>query len=125
MSEIIKKIEEFDKDYAGYKITTDKQIITFSIYNNQCCCESYGYLSSDEFLDNFIGAELLSIKRVESVDGIINSYELNDLDCGDAIFINVETSEGLLQFAVYNAHNGYYGHSVKLESMQLKFEDCI
>lgn len=39
-----------------------------------------------------------------------------DLDAGSAMFINVETTKGLLQFVAYNEHNGYYGHEVKLVS---------
>ena len=30
------------------------------------------------------------------------------------MFINVETTNGLLQFAAYNEHNAYYAHEVKL-----------
>ena len=43
-----------------------------------------------------------------------------DLDAGSAMFINVETTRGLLQFAAYNEHNGYYGHDVLLVS---KYDD--
>jgi hypothetical protein len=45
-----------------------------------------------------------------------------DLDAGSAMFINVETTKGLLQFVAYNEHNGYYGHEVKLVS---KYDDKI
>ena len=45
-----------------------------------------------------------------------------DLDAGSAMFINVETTNGLLQFVAYNEHNGYYGHEVKLVS---KYNDKI
>ena len=27
------------------------------------------------------------------------------------MFVNINTSNGLLQFAAYNNHNGYYGHN--------------
>lgn len=43
-----------------------------------------------------------------------------DLDAGSAMFINVETTKGLLQFVAYNEHNGYYGHDVLLVS---KYDD--
>ena len=48
--------------------------------------------------------------------GTIASNIQEDLDAGSAMFINVETTKGLLQFAAYNEHNGYYGHGVKLVS---------
>ena len=54
--------------------------------------------------------------------GIIASNMKEDLDAGSAMFINVETTNGLLQFVAYNEHNGYYGHEVKLVS---KYDDKI
>jgi hypothetical protein len=41
------------------------------------------------------------------------------------IFVNIETSRGTLQFIAYNRHNGYYGHKVKIDSIQLDFEEEI
>lgn len=54
--------------------------------------------------------------------GTIVSNMKEDLDAGSAMFINVETTNGLLQFVAYNEHNGYYGHEVKLVS---KYDDKI
>lgn len=39
--------------------------------------------------------------------GTIVSNMKEDLDAGSAMFINVETTRGLLQFAAYNEHNGH------------------
>lgn len=50
---------------------------------------------------------------------------LEYLDCGGAMFVNLETSEGLLQFAAYNSHNGYYGHEAVLISKQLNYEEGL
>ena len=30
----------------------------------------------------------------------------------DCVFLVLQTSKGELDFAVYNCHNGYYGHEV-------------
>jgi len=46
-----------------------------------------------------------------SEEVIIKDENLSYTDCGDAVFLNIRTNRGNLQFAVYNAHNGYYGHS--------------
>ena len=51
--------------------------------------------------------------------------ELEYLDSGGAMFVNLETSEGLLQFVAYNAHNGYYGHEAVLVSKQLNHEERL
>ena len=32
----------------------------------------------------------------------------------DCMFINLETNKGTLQLTVYNQHNGYYEHSVRI-----------
>jgi hypothetical protein len=64
-------------------------------------------MSQDDFSD-FIGATILNIQGVDSERASIDLgralYE------GNAMFINVYTTDGLLQFVAYNEHNGYYSH---------------
>jgi len=107
----------------GYLIITDKQTIMVGISNEQCCCENWGYLMSEDNLDDFNGAILISIS---SVDNELKSNMIEeDLDEGEAMFINFETSAGLLQFVAYNSHNGYYGHSAVCVSKQLNIEEYL
>ncbi len=51
--------------------------------------------------------------------------ELESLESGGAMFVHLETSEGLLQFVAYNSHNGYYGHDAVLVSKQLNHEEGL
>lgn len=118
------------KQMLGYKITTNKQNIYILIQGGQQCCEEWGYEScsnagiletQDDFKD-FIGAELISIESVEpeTHNGIPVYNSLleqigYDRDEIAAEFVNIKTSNGLLQFAVYNCHNGYYGHSIYIK----------
>lgn len=88
--------------------------------NCECCCENWGYLSSEDDFGSFIGSELKNVYVTDSELGTIVSNMKEDLDAGSAMFINVETTRGLLQFAAYNEHNGYYGHDVRLVS---KYDD--
>lgn len=141
--EIIKNIKEvsdvyFNDDkwdtYDGYCIETDSRqlyfVIAFStvrkrysgLSNLQCCCESWGYLSSEDDFGSFIGSELKNVYVTDTKLETIASNIREDLDAGSAMFINVETTNGLLQFVAYNEHNGYYGHEVKLVS---KYDDKI
>lgn len=90
--------------------------------NGQNCCENWGYLSSEDDFGSFIGSELKNVYVTDTELGIIASNMKEDLDAGSAMFINVETTNGLLQFVAYNEHNGYYGHEVKLVS---KYNDKI
>lgn len=52
-------------------------------------------------------------------DGKIRLYE------GEAIFVDIITNVGVLQFCAYNEHNGYYGHSVVIESKTLTYKTCL
>jgi len=109
-------------DYDGFLIHTDKQVIKLGISNGQSCCENWGYLMSEDDVQSFVGAELLSIK---AVDVGVNEKCIdagNGCDEGGAMFINLETSNGLLQFVAYNGHNGYYSHSAFVESTFLSEE---
>lgn len=116
--EIIKNIKEvsdvyFNDDkwdtYDGYCIETDSRQLYFVINNGQCCCENWGYLSSEDDFGSFIGSELKNVYVTDTKLGTIVSNMKEDLDAGSAMFINVETTNGLLQFVAYNEHNGYYG----------------
>lgn len=111
----------------GYEILTDKQTIRFGISNGQGCCEDWGHLTTNDNLDDFVGAE---IREITQTDTSLNTKKVEDI-CGSLdygggiIFVNIETDKGTLQLAVYNSHNGYYGHSVYMESEQLNFQDGV
>lgn len=105
--------------YDGYEILTDQQTIKLGIQSQQHCCEDYGYFFTNDDITDFIGAELVSIKIVDRLLYSKKFQELGDLYYGDAIFVHFETSQGLLEFVVYNSHNGYYGHDAVIVSKQL------
>ena len=101
-------------NYDGYKITTSKHEYNILIDNGQSCCESWGYFASEDNFDDFIGENLLSVELTDKalnqrlVDGS-GYYEAE----GGIQFVNFKIDNGsVLQFAVYNAHNGYYGHPI-------------
>jgi len=108
--------------YDGYKVTTDQHTYLVLIDNGQSCCESWGYMSSDDDLARFIGANLLAAEAtdtalnkkrlVEEVGGGWRTPEEPDFDGGGVQFVDFKTDRGTFQLAVYNAHNGYYGHGI-------------
>lgn len=132
--EIIKSIEEVYNIYPegtrqlmdGFKVTTDKQEILVLISNSQNCCEQWGYLQSNDELQDFFDAELL---KLEIVDEALNKKMLErfeyGFDGGGVTFVNFETNRGTFQLAVYNAHSGYYGHSIMIKSEQLTVESSL
>ncbi len=111
--------------YVGFQIITDTQTIKIGISDGQSCCESYGCLITNDDIKKFIGSELKYLAIVDEALNHKKIEELEYLDCGGAMFVNLETSNGLLQFVAYNAHNGYYGHDAVLISKQLNYEDCL
>lgn len=134
--EKILRIEEFSNveprsetnpwgGYDGYRIVTTEQVITVAINNDQRCCESWGYLSSEDELRRFVGANLLGVSLTDTA---LVSYELPKDDentTTEAVFVNIETSVGVLQLVVYNNQNGYYGHKVRVVSNTLRHEDTL
>ena len=101
-------------EYDGYKITTTEHTYLILIDNGQCCCESWGYFSSEDEFGNYIGKELAS---VELTDTALNRKKFEESgyydDFGGIQFVDFKMANGsVLQFAVYNSHNGYYGHPI-------------
>lgn len=111
--------------YDGYQIITDQQTIKIGISDSQCCCEIFGCIITNDETKEFIGAELLGVSITDTALNNKKIEELEYLDCGGAMFVNLETSEGLLQFVAYNSHNGYYGHEAVLVSKQLNCEEGL
>ena len=111
--------------YDGYQIITDQQTIQIGISDEQCCCENFGSIITYDETKEFIGAELIGISITDTALNNKKIEELEYLDCGGAMFVNFETSEGLLQFVAYNSHNGYYGHEAVLVSKQLNCEEGL
>jgi hypothetical protein len=100
--------------YEGYEIKTSEHTYLMLISNETCCCESWGYFTSDDSIDEYVGKTLIDVALT---DKALNTLEVEESgyydDCGGIQFVNFKFADGsVLQFAVYNAHNGYYGHPI-------------
>lgn len=98
----------------GFKVTTDKHVLLVLIDDESSCCESWGHIHSADDLDDFVGARL---KEIRLTDTALNSTIVErsgeyGFDAGGIQFVDLLTSKGKLQLAVYNSHNGYYGHGI-------------
>jgi hypothetical protein len=107
--------------YDGYKVETEQGDLFILIDNGQCCCESWGYFSTEDELQNFIGADLLDIELTDTALTTESIEELECLDNGGVQFVTFKTDKGVFQLAVYNAHNGYYGHGIYV----FKNDECL
>lgn len=102
----------YSSSYVGYVVALDDgAVYQMGIQDGQSCCENYGYLTSQDDFTDFIGADLLSVAMV---DDQLKHYDVSSVYDGAAMFVNVDTSVGLLQFVAYNEHNGYYSHNAVL-----------
>ena len=94
--------------FDGFEVILDNgSKVLVGIDNQVDCCENWGYVQSVDTFDDFIGAEVLSVDVVDealNVKTVVRIYE------GGTMFVNINTSKGLFQLAVYNEHNGYYSH---------------
>lgn len=114
--------EKKHTSFSGFIITTDKQDILLGIDSNQNCCESWGYFMSNDDFSEFIGASLLDITIA---DEVLNVHKMPKMYEGGVMFVNINTSAGLLQFTAYNEHNGYYSHEAVVVSKQLTNKDYL
>ena len=100
----------------GYLVDTDKHRYRVLIDNYQQCCENSGYLSSEDDLTAYVGAELLEVRLTDKALNTIAVEESGYYDDGGGIvFVDFITNRGVFQLAVYNAHNGYYGHPILID----------
>ena len=108
------KIQRGYENMDGYKVETDEHIIYVLIDNVQSCCESWGYFASEDNLNQFIGAELMEINLTDTAlnKEKVEKSDYYDGDSGGIQFVDFVTDKGIFQLAVYNAHNGYYGHEI-------------
>lgn len=114
--------EKYD-EYSGFMIKTENRTIQILISSHQRCCEEWGYISTPDDINEFIGATLYGWKDSdyysdkEQDDLVRNAVSniVNDLDecCGQ--FITLFTSNGEITFTVYNSHNGYYSHGAFIQ----------
>lgn len=114
-----------DDNYDGFIIETDVNDFMIAINSTQDCSENFGHICSEDNLDTFIGARILNYNAVKPETWEqIPLHLTKDIDYDkywheafEAAFIDFETDIGKLQFAVYNIHNGYYGHRVFVKKM--------
>lgn len=99
--------------YDGYEVKTNHHSYKVLIDNGQSCCEDWGYFASnDESFERFIGKQLVGVYLTDTA---LNTKQVDDLYLGegDVQFVDFCFADGdKLQLAVYNSHNGYYGHPI-------------
>lgn len=107
------KLEEkiIGKTISYMKLEDDVLSIGFSdntriqIYDDgQSCCEAR-YITTEDNLDYFIGANLVKIEERKAAP--IEESEYGDVH--EIVFVDITTTHGVVQLCSHNEHNGYYG----------------
>lgn len=114
--------------FDGYEIETTEQTIRLLMDMSGQCCEKFGYFLSEDNLESFVGAELRDVKLTDAelkTDSIKKDIGYEYGESPEVMFVNLETDRGVLQFVAYNAHNGYYSHSARVESRQLTKDERL
>lgn len=113
----------YNQGYEGYRIDTTHGHYVVGVSNDQSCCESWGYICSEDDPAKFVGAQLLGIevtdtnrtgREIGSFNYSTREDDAIELDSGEAMFVDIKTDQGTFQMAVYNCHNGYYGHTATI-----------
>lgn len=109
---------------AGLLITTDKGSIKLLIEDESSCCEQWGhlFLETPDNDQKIVGAKILSISDIEIPNTDISKYDLED---GNETQLQIKTTKGTIQYAVYNSHNGYYSHAVFRQVFDDTFETYL
>lgn len=96
-------VKEKDRYYNGLYIKTNNGDIKVLISDGQQCCENYGYLffETPDDIKMFIDATIISIEDIDIT--FDNSIE-------NQTQLRITTNKGVIQYAIYNEHNGYYSH---------------
>ena len=105
---IIDDSRGWNTEYEGLIIETDEGSIKLVINTDVQCCEKSGALFFDtpDDVSRFIGA---TIFEIENIDIEREDYMDNETQ------LRIITSKGVIQYAIYNEHNGYYAHATIIQ----------
>jgi hypothetical protein len=97
--------------YDGLLMITTKGNIKLLIDADQYCCEQWGYeyLETPDDISKLIGATLLSVEDIHIPSPRDSDDEAKETQ------LRITTNRGVIQYAVYNSHNGYYSHATFLQ----------
>lgn len=94
---------KYSDSYEGLVIETNNGKICLVISDSQSCCENFGslFFETPDDISIFVGATILSIEdiSIQREDETENETQLR-----------ITTDKGVIQYAIYNEHNGYYSH---------------
>ncbi|WP_414052905.1 hypothetical protein [Macrococcus animalis] len=96
-------------------------------YGWQSCCEIFGFdiVGESPFGKSLFVREI----KIEELNEYGNE-DFSDLNAGGAVSITLITPNQNYEIIYYNAHNGYYAHSLEMKHLengeiQFNYDDCL
>ena len=102
---IVDTANGYNQSYEGLIIETDKGNIKLVITSGQNCCENWGnlFFETPDNISKFIGSTILEVQDIDIK---------RDADIDNETQLRITTDKGVIQYAIYNEHNGYYSHGI-------------
>lgn len=115
---IVDRSSGYKQTYEGLIIETDKGSIKLVISDSQSCCEQWCalFFETADNISQFIGAEIL---QIEDIDIKRDEWIDNETQ------LKITTNKGIIQYAIYNEHNGYYSHGTILQVFDRIENGCL
>lgn len=80
------------------------------------------FLETPDDPSKVVGAKIISITDIQIPNYATAEYAL---DAGDETQLQIKTTKGIIQYAVYNSHNGYYSHAAFTQVFDTKEETYL
>jgi len=95
-------------DYSVLRLSIGDNL--FDIYDSKRSCCERRYMTTDDGLDEYVGATFLSIELREATEEWVDDeFDMMDSHSSAIQFLVIITDRGNISFANHNEHNGYYG----------------
>jgi hypothetical protein len=123
---IIDSIEEFlIEGFEGWCVNTNKGVIYLTISDSKQCCEYFGYAIECQDQGDFNFYKGASIVRIEQDARPYDDFQGDEYSRGGYTNLNIVTNKGVIDFWVYNLHNGFHEHVVKIKVLDEELEESL
>lgn len=87
--------------------------------STQQCCEVVGYIKDERIIGKTLYVKEIAFNNLSDADiDKLSDGNVSALDKGDAKEIIIRTLDEEYKFVFYNAHNGYYSHTIEMEYLK-------
>jgi hypothetical protein len=123
---IVNSITEFlIEGFEGWCVNTNKGVIYLTIDATKRGYEYFGYAIECKGQGDFNFYKGASIMRVEQDVSEYADFQGDEYSLGGYTNLNIVTSKGIIDFWIYNIHDGFYEHRVKIKVLDEDFVESL